>query len=412
MRIRTPKNVSCPTDRQIFTSSNEHRFRVTLLTPMYGGGVKAGEVDADMPIRASAIRGQLRFWWRLLNQTKYPNSTALFRAERDIWGGLGNTDKEIKASKVLLRVENQPCKNQLATFSAADIPQYAIAVVRTGKTDDPHPQMLKTGTGFDLVVTCPEDLWGAVQETLRWWTSFGGLGARTRRGLGSVQVEKLDDCNKTSLLAPITAAQAANANCRLVQRVGKKKVKDAWSEAINRLRDFRQAPKLGRNPGQTMKRPGRSRWPEPDAIRSISNQYRVKESGIALVPEHQAGNLFPRALFGLPIIFHFQGEANDTEPDPADCELRPHGANRFASPLIIKAMVIGSDIYASIALLLPSHAQLRSKALELRGPSIPRQEFRMAAGDWWQAAQATHIRPMDRRGDDPLDAFLHYFEKG
>ena len=35
----------------------------TLITPMYGCGVAPGEVDRNIiSIRASAIRGQLRFW--------------------------------------------------------------------------------------------------------------------------------------------------------------------------------------------------------------------------------------------------------------------------------------------------------------------------------------------------------------
>ena len=34
----------------------------TLITPMFGGGVTPGEVDRDLPIRAGALRGQLRFW--------------------------------------------------------------------------------------------------------------------------------------------------------------------------------------------------------------------------------------------------------------------------------------------------------------------------------------------------------------
>jgi CRISPR/Cas system CMR-associated protein Cmr1 (group 7 of RAMP superfamily) len=37
-----------------------------LITPLYGGGVKAHTIDESMPIRVSSIRGQLRFWWRLL----------------------------------------------------------------------------------------------------------------------------------------------------------------------------------------------------------------------------------------------------------------------------------------------------------------------------------------------------------
>lgn len=56
----------------------------TLITPMFGGGVTAGEVDPEMPIRASALRGQLRFWWRLLHGAgKKPAD--LFADESDLW---------------------------------------------------------------------------------------------------------------------------------------------------------------------------------------------------------------------------------------------------------------------------------------------------------------------------------------
>ena len=39
------------------------RAKYELMTPMYGGGVAPSEVDRTMPIRPTAIRGQLRFWW-------------------------------------------------------------------------------------------------------------------------------------------------------------------------------------------------------------------------------------------------------------------------------------------------------------------------------------------------------------
>ena len=75
-----------------------------LVTPMYGGGVKAHTVDEAMPIRASAIRGQLRFWWRLLaeHQWRLGDTDAIRKAEFALWGGMG--DKDPLASKVLLKV--------------------------------------------------------------------------------------------------------------------------------------------------------------------------------------------------------------------------------------------------------------------------------------------------------------------
>lgn len=59
--------------------------RCTLVTPMFGGGVKPGEVDREMPIRASALRGHLRFWWRLLHGADRRPSD-LFDVESDLWG--------------------------------------------------------------------------------------------------------------------------------------------------------------------------------------------------------------------------------------------------------------------------------------------------------------------------------------
>ncbi len=46
-----------------YKPKNSETYQVKVITPIYGGGVKAGEPDKDMPIRASAIRGQLRYWW-------------------------------------------------------------------------------------------------------------------------------------------------------------------------------------------------------------------------------------------------------------------------------------------------------------------------------------------------------------
>ena len=83
--------------------------RCTLITPMFGGGVKAGEVDRGLPIRASALRGQLRFWWRLLNGAGR-NPTDLFIAESALWGGISS--KGPRASQVTLQVKAAPADGQ------------------------------------------------------------------------------------------------------------------------------------------------------------------------------------------------------------------------------------------------------------------------------------------------------------
>lgn len=436
MRLRTPpKKVDCPTDWQAAKPENEHRFRVTLVTPMYGGGVKAGEPDADMPIRVSAIRGQLRFWWRLLNRAKHPDGPALFRAERDVWGGLGGNEKDVKASKVLLRIESQLGRDKFVDFDKAGIPSYAIAVARTGKTD--NPKVLKSGATFDLVLTrshdCSDDEWKSVDDALRWWACFGGLGARTRRGLGAVAVEGI---------TPVTQDEAERMGCRLVLdgNVHTDSIV-AWTAAVKKLADFRQSVPLARRaplPGSNSPG-GRSHWPEPDAIRRITNTHRKKSAKVGayeFTPQHPAGNVFPRAFFGLPIIFHFKNikadkidekgkyiEYRDQCFDPYDVRLRPAGVgcDRMASPLIVRPYRLVSGQFVAAALRLPTD-HLDNLALQLenakqQGNRQLRTPATLPRVAWWpldplQALALATFSPLANRAPDPLDAFLHYFEKG
>jgi len=114
-----------------------------------------------------------------------------------------------------------------------------------------------------------------------------------------------------------------------------------WFRAIDLLRRFRQEVNMGRNPGRDGRRPGRSRWPEADSLRRITGQ---------ALPQHQpsittTADAFPRAEFGLPIIFHFKDgprtKTANRSVDPVDCQLKPAGgAGRMASPLIIKALAV------------------------------------------------------------------------
>jgi CRISPR-associated protein Cmr1 len=50
------------------TTLLERKYK--LLTPLYGGGVKAGENDPSLLIRPTSIRGHLRFWWRAARASK------------------------------------------------------------------------------------------------------------------------------------------------------------------------------------------------------------------------------------------------------------------------------------------------------------------------------------------------------
>lgn len=368
---------SAPAPRANLTAKCE------LITPMYGGGVKAGEVDCAMPIRASALRGQLRFWWRLLNDGGR-GSEDLFRAERDLWGGIGRDGP--KTSMVGVRVACNPADKHLKRKSKlAGFPGYALV---DGGDD---PSLLQQGYAFDVAISFDERLGDEhrqqVFECLRWWASFGGVGARTRRGLGAVKA-KSEDAD----LRPVSFEEVQNLGGWLVMGPPIDK-QLAWTDAVGVLQSFRQGPGPGRARGSTGH--GRSNWPEADVIRRLAKEGRA-------APTASESAFFPRAAFGLPIVFQFKGEKylNDT--------LEGEDHERMASPLILRPYFDGSGFHP-MALLLPGWRERISVTVKLKDGGRKGIAWPLAQGE--RGRLAGHIEPMAAHGSDPLTAFMHYFEE-
>jgi CRISPR-associated protein Cmr1 len=416
------------------------RYRCKLVTPMYGGGVEAGKVDEKMPIRATAIRGQLRFWWRIAHRQLFIqdgklNSQAMFLRERELWGGLGDAEA-LAASKVVIKLQGKVAN---AVFEPAakyakkgdgsfkSMPDwepwaegYSLfpAQGKAGRAgiETPPPKLLKPGAEWEMSINLPVLQGDDRRETetaVLWWASFGGLGARTRRGLGAIDVAVVDANKAATALPSITPQQAKEVGVTLVFR-GKNDAAAssaivAWKEAVKAMRLFRQGDGIGRNPGQEQNRPGRSRWPEPDAIRRYANTHAALHA-----PTHTAGQRFPRAAFGLPIIFHFKDKG-----DPQDSTLAPDGLDRMASPIILRPYKQDDGRWRAAALRLPfGHVAQMNLSLTVKGVRNP---LLLQRGGWWplasdeagRKAASDAVRPIRFAGTatEPLTAFLAFFQK-
>lgn len=401
MAIRKP-NQNIP-DIGDMSAIQWHSMSCELVTPLYGGGVKSSVVDLSMPIRVSSIRGQLRFWWRLLAKYKWKlgNTKAIQNAEFALWGGQGDDDGG-RASQVFLKVSDVPkeavLKNYLKPYDDLRL-QYVLfpAANETNPELKPHKLLDIKGIIWTLSFAFSHQLEKdevrkqQVIETLQWWANFGGIGFRTRKGMGAIHVSACQDYPQISHV--LTKDDVQQANCQLVQRQATADSLQALRTAIEKLSAFRQAPNMGRNVGNQPNRPGRSRWPEPDAMRRIVGRgYDANHQ-----PEHPAGNIFPRALFGLPVLLHFPKEkVLNTTIEPAQGE-------RLASPLILRpqfsAEKNGVKQWAPTALLLPHQHILDMKV------TVNSQQYPI-----WQQGAAEKIRPVNENGtENPLQAFLQYF---
>src|SRR5882672_8573884 len=77
----------CPAKPELTARGGEERsYRIELITPLFGGGVEAGENDATMPVRGTAIRGQLQFWWRATRGAACATLAEMRERHRAVWG--------------------------------------------------------------------------------------------------------------------------------------------------------------------------------------------------------------------------------------------------------------------------------------------------------------------------------------
>jgi CRISPR-associated protein Cmr1 len=278
------------------------------------------------------------------------------------------------------------------------------------------------GVGFTLTVTFPKDQRQDVEAALWAWETFGGLGARTRRGFGALQCLSItEDGRDLPVELPPCEPQAARQwiVSRLKQYVqgdrwpagvphlspnmglcitgptnlGQNPAVEAWRYLIDRLKAFRQMRKGGGSG-----RPGRSEWPEPDAIRQI---YRI-HSGAGGVPVRSSSppgkHVFPRAQFGLPIIFHFKDE------DLPDVELKGKQHDRLASRLILRPLMCQNGRALGLA------AVLEGPGRPPGGLVLKLKEEYIEVSDVVAPEQAAQIPPLNGQ-PDVLRRFLQFLNE-
>jgi CRISPR-associated protein Cmr1 len=86
------------------------------VTPVYGGGVEAGQVDEHLPFRPRALRNGIRHWWWLLNRARFRDSAELYAEMAYLWGAASG-EGEDGTSKVRVMPTSIPANLRRTAYA-------------------------------------------------------------------------------------------------------------------------------------------------------------------------------------------------------------------------------------------------------------------------------------------------------
>ncbi len=395
-----------------------------IITALFGGGVEPNHADPITVVRATEVRGHLRFWWRATRGGQYATPAKLQAAEAAIWGAAATPDGKVGQSAVWVEVvqwtegkEDTPyevfskdgelkSRHRRASVSPAyiDFPLQP----KEDELSNGNLNMRLKETRFNVTFTIKLNYlkkWETDVEAALWaWETFGGIGARTRRGFGALSLERVDG-QPVQLPTTQTVRKELERLLRkhVVEGTRPEKVPHlrrdisdswfvlketgdpykVWKTLSDKLKKFRQ------------KRPdGHSDWPEPNAIR--------RKAGVSARGPHAARKIdaAPRGSFGLPIVFHMAHDSGLDQTLQIDDK-----QDRFASPLILKPIACGRerDNDRAIGLALILQGTEVPDVLYLKGVDQPINRT-------LTTNEAKRISVLDGE-TDVLKAFLHFLQR-
>jgi len=360
----------------------EKRYLAELITPMYGGGRFARQTDARHPFRGKGIKHGLRFWWRLLAEAGVlPVQAAawtgrkLYEEECSRFGGRSvNGEPVASVVRVCSTSEAsgwaQPGKNQ---GDWNQVPTYVHGLLGAER----GTVTLRASSDLRIRIRADReaDLRAEIDQATRWWSQFGGVGSRTRRGMGSLRLTLRGEgvqADPGDAFKPINHDEAALAGCLLVQRPANSNSLLAWEDCMGRFARFRRE-------GQSTK--SRSHWPEPNLLRSlvallgpIAGQTPTTAADEEL-PAHTAAYalVMPRSAYGLPIVGNRLAPAGHVKREDTLGSFRilPADGDRMASPLIFRIRPVPGQEFEAVVLLLPQRFRDEALGMPLRVYLMP-----------------------------------------
>jgi CRISPR-associated protein Cmr1 len=331
-------------------------LELRLITPMFGGGYKAREVDPLQPIRPAAIRGHLRFWWRATAGARYASVEELHKAERELWGAAATKDNPA-VGKVAIRVEVKDKGQMVGYGSRGGLPKYFLFPFRPQKNIPATKGCENVVFTLRLILdtSLSEAQRAEVTTALKAWIAFGGVGARTRRGCGALTVvsnnanqwlPRLQGIAEWLGMPPNVASKCdwttlAGAHGQITHA---NDAEDAWRKLGSFWERFRRGGLVSG-----------TKWSDyRDVLCNLDDQH----DELALA----------KPFLGLPIEYQEFGEQT-----PFTGTLEPAQSGRMASPVILKPIALQGGEFGALVLVMhapkPDKIRVNSEEYALAAPT-------------------------------------------
>ncbi|MGO8673544.1 MAG: type III-B CRISPR module RAMP protein Cmr1 [Capsulimonadaceae bacterium] len=337
---------------------------LTTITPMFGGSAVAREVG-DPPIRAASIRGHLRFWWRATAGAGYTDPQELYKAESRLWG-----DTE-KPGEVVVRVAvtsaGRPAllRDYLPSRPSPKFgPEAGYFVFPFNEDNDNSIADGRKDVKFTLLIsTSAGPMQDEVRRAVHAWLTFGGVGARTRRGCGSLMCE-----DKAWL--PKSKSDAEYFRRLIVGKLHSTDIPTlagSWIMFGNEGQPDRCWRGLGRFWAHFHKGHYTTKRPE---YQPMSGGEWLDHASLKSVHGPSIGLAKP--YLGLPIIYQDFSRSDPKFRGKFHGTLEPETSGRMASPVILKPVAFSDGVRPMVACLSappPMAIKIGTQTLRLHPPS-------------------------------------------
>ncbi len=382
-----------------------------IVTPMFLGGA---EHEASR-IRGSAVKGALAFWWRALNFARFiekargnANSalTLMRQRERELFGA-GGKDGGLGAFLLRIDDEDLSLSTKINMDEESRLPYIARGLLNhQGKLERKRPSFIEAGGRFSVqfVFRPCEKQWEYIDEilgALKLFGLIGGLGARVRRGWGSVALVDLQIDSATGKVGvsaqesanwqwPNDVGEYGNALCDLLSAVSAAAQDGSnWNVTAFDNQTIIALPKVHATScgldvldflGQKMHL-YRS-WYSPE--KNFPEDHDWFKNGISTSPNHDMSNpsLPKRAAFGLPHNYFtqkgpiFVTKSNRKIQLNYSLEVSPGKHERRGSPLFFHVHKLSSGKVLPVVLLFKNMFLPGNEGLRVSGiASVKRNDY-------------------------------------